>query len=217
MTESIIETLAFHRFEAAEVSTEATQNEYEIEIYLIPEDDAAVDEIIAMATSNELQEQWGVFVPKTKANAGSGTFRVRMTQRADEEAEYVFCSKTDGGDKGRKEVEHPSCNDQFEQFRIIADQGLKKMRYRVPHYLPGADLNICYEVDMFRNKEGAIVPWIKVDAEVAPGTKINPADIPFRYKELLIVTPETKKSDAALRERIGRLYAKYFRSENELI
>jgi hypothetical protein len=212
--QSLIETLAFHRFEESEVSTEATQNEYEVEIYAILKNP---DEVIQKASSHELQEQWGCFIPKTAANAGSMSIRVRMTQLADEEPGYVLCSKTDGGELGRKEVEHDSCRDQFDQFRMAADQGLKKIRYNVPHHLESIATDIVYQVDMFRNTKGELVPWAKIDAEVQPGTKIAPSDIPFEYTELIIVTPEAKKADAALREKIGRLYAKYFRTANEMI
>jgi len=214
MKECLIEELAFHRFEQSEVSTEATGNEYEIEIYVILKNP---DEVVAMASSHELQEQWGCFIPKTDKNAASMAMRVRMTQLVDEEPGYVFCSKTDAGKLGRKEVEHDSCRDQFDQFRAAADQGLKKIRYNVPYHLESIATDIVYQVDMFRNKAGELVPWTKIDAEVEPGTLIRPEDIPFEYDEIIIVTPESKKEDAALRERVGKLYAKYFRSENELI
>jgi hypothetical protein len=214
MKECLIEQLAFHRFEQSEVSTEAASNEYEVEIYVRLKNP---DEVVEKASSHELQEQWGCFIPKTDRNAGSMSMRVRMTQLVDEEPGYVFCSKTDGGELGRKEVEHDSCRDQFEQFRMAADQGLKKIRYNVPHHLESIATDIVFEVDMFRNKAGELVPWTKIDAEVAPGTPIRPEDIPFECDEIIIVTPEAKKADPELRERIGKLYAKYFRSDNELI
>lgn len=214
MQVSLIEQLAFHRFEETEVSTEATGMEYEVEIYVRLKNP---DEVVEKSTSHELQEQWGCFIPKTARNAASMSTRVRMTQLADAEASYVHCSKTDAGELGRKEVEHASCRDQFEQFRMAADQGLKKIRYNVPHHLEATATDIVYQVDMFRNKEGVLVPWTKIDAEVAPGTPIREEDIPFECDEIIIVTPEAKKSSPELRERIGRLYAKYFRSDNELI
>lgn len=188
--------------------------EYEVEIYVRLKNP---DEVVEKSTSHELQEQWGCFIPKTARNAASMSTRVRMTQLADAEASYIHCSKTDAGELGRKEVEHTSCRDQFEQFRMAADQGLKKIRYNVPHHLEATATDIVYQVDMFRNKEGVLVPWTKIDAEVAPGTPIREEDIPFECDEIIIVTPEAKKSSPELRERIARLYAKYFRSDNELI
>lgn len=214
MKECLIEQLAFHRFEQAEVSTEAAGHEYEIEIYVRLKNP---DEVVEKSTSHELQEQWGCFIPKTDKNAASMSTRVRMTQLVDAEPDYVFCSKTDAGELGRKEVEHASCRDQFDQFRMAADQGLKKIRYNVPHHLETIATDIVYQVDMFRNKKGELVPWTKIDAEVQPGTSIREEDIPFACDEIIIVTPEAKKSDPALRERIGKLYAQYFRSDNELI
>jgi hypothetical protein len=214
MKESLIEQLAFHRFEQSEVSNEAASKEYEVEIYVRLKNP---DEVVQKASSHELQEQWGCFIPKTDKNAASMAIRVRMTQLVDEEPGYVFCSKTDGGELGRDEVEHDSCRAQFDQFRLAADQGLKKIRYNVPHHLESIATDIVYEVDVFRNKAGELVPWTKIDAEVQPGTPIRIEDIPFECEEIIIVTPEAKKSDAELRDKIGKLYAKYFRSENELI
>lgn len=214
MKVSLIEQLAFHRMDQPEASLEAADREYEIEIYAILRNP---DEVIQKATSYEMQEQWGVFVPKTAKNAGSGTLRVRMTIMPDQEPTYVFCTKTEGDEQGRAEVEDPVQPGQFQQLRIMADQGLRKTRYNVPHYLESVATNIVYQVDMFRNKDGTLVPWAKIDAEVAPGTVIRPEDIPFQYDELIIVTPEAKKMDEELRRKVGRLYAAYFRTENELI
>jgi len=174
-------------------------------------------EIEERATSHEVQEQWGVFIPKTDKNASEGTLRVRYTQIEGEEPSYVFCTKTAATDKGRPEVEDPVCPEQFQQLRKMAGQGLKKVRYNVPHLLESTQTNIVYQVDRFRNKEGEIIPWHKIDAEVAPGTPITEADIPFDCEELIIVTPEAKKNDPALAKKIGELYAKYFRSGNELV
>lgn len=213
MKTCLIEQLAFHRMNQPEASMEAEGHEYEIEIYIIP---ANLDEIISKSTGHELQEQWGVFVPKTEANAGSCSIRVRMTQKANEEPEYIFCTKTEGGEQGRKEVEDVVCSGQFEQFRIAADQGLKKMRYFVPSALSDGT-QMVFEVDVFRNKSGDVVPWIKIDAEVEPGTKVTIDDLPFEVTDSIVVTPEEKKRNLALRERIGKLYAEFFRSSNELI
>lgn len=211
---SLIEQMAFHRMDEPDVSLESADREYEIEIYAILRNP---DEVIQKATSHEMQEQWGVFVPKTDKNAGSGTLRVRMTILPEQEPTYVFCTKTEGDEQGRAEVEDPVQAGQFQQLRIMADQGLRKTRYNVPHFLESTATNIVYQVDMFRNKKGELVPWTKIDAEVAPGTQISPEDIPFQYDELIIVTPEKKKMDEELRRKVGRLYAAYFRSDNELI
>lgn len=207
----LIEQMAFSD---NDVSLEAAGNEYEVEIYAILRNPKEIED---RATSSEIQEQWGVYVPKTAKNAGDGRIRVRYTQKQGEEPSYVFCSKTDGGEKGDKEVENVVCSDQFLQFRIMSEQGLKKVRYNVPHLLESIQTNIVYQVDRFRNKDGEMIPWHKIDAEVEPGTRISKEDIPFDCEELIIVTPEAKRNDPALRKKIGDLYEKYFRSGNEIV
>lgn len=67
MKECLIEQLAFHRFEQAEVSTEASTDEYEIEIYVRLKNP---DEVAQKASSHELQEQWGCWIPKTDKKIG---------------------------------------------------------------------------------------------------------------------------------------------------
>lgn len=208
----LIEQMAFSGGE--EISLEAAGNEYEVEIYAILRNPLEIEE---RATSREVQEQWGVFVPKTAKNASEGTLRVRYTQIEGEDPSYVFCTKTAATEKGRPEVEDPVCPEQFQQLRKMAEQGLKKVRYNVPHLLESTQTNIVYQVDRFRTKDGEIVPWHKIDAEVAPGTRITAEDIPFDCEELIIVTPEAKANDPALKKKIGELYEKYFRSGNELV
>lgn len=207
---SIIEQLAFHggscdSFEAAKV-------EYEIEIYLEGFD---IEEIKAKATSHEVQEQWGIYVPKTDANASGGSMRVRRTDEMDMDSKYEHTTKLERPGAGKPEHEVDAHPDLFDMYKQLADQGLIKTRYNVPAQLQnGTDYTL--EVDVFYNKHGELVPWCKIDAEFPEGAdvQLTKEDIPFSYSDIIICTPEQKGEDKGLAKRIGELYAKYFRTPN---
>lgn len=207
---SIIEEMAFYggsldSFEAATV-------EYEIEIYLEGFD---IEEIKAAASSHEVQEQWGIYVPKTDANASGGSMRVRRTDEMGQGSVFVNTTKLERPGAGKPEHEVDAHPDLFEMYKQLADQGLVKTRYNVPAQLQnGTDYTL--EVDVFYNKTGELVPWCKIDAEFPEGSdvKLTKDDIPFSYSDIIICTPEQKGEDKALSKRIGELYTKYFRSPN---
>lgn len=207
---SLIERMAFEGGD--EVSLESSNVEYEVEIYL---DGFDLAEIQAKATSRESQDQWGIYVPKTDKNATSGNIRVRKTSYPDDTVTYVMATKTELGEDGKDEFQLPTLVKQFEQFELLADQGLVKVRYTVPHELDNG-IKFNWEVDVFYNKHGELVPWAKIDAEIEKGTAIAPTDIPFAHTELLWVTPEAKANNVGgIKEKVGALYAKYFRTENK--
>lgn len=210
MKECLIEKLAFTQL--SESSFEATELEYEIEIYLEGYD---IEQIRSMSTGAEAQAQWGIYVPKSEKNATSGSIRVRKTENlATEDVKYIRTTKTNKKDKGNLENERETDQTEFEQFEQMSEEGLIKTRYFVPIRLEDQGIEVTLEVDAFTNKAGVFVPWVKIDAEVEQGVEIRPEHIPFTYKKMHIVTPERKQTDKALVEEIGKLYEEYFRSKN---
>jgi len=207
---SIIEQLAFHG--GSSDSFEAAKVEYEIEIYLEGFD---IEEIKASAASYEVQEQWGIYVPKTDQNASGGSMRVRRTDTEGGESKFENTTKLERPGQGKPEHETDAHPDLFEMYKLLADQGLIKTRYNVPATLQdGTEYTL--EVDVFYNKKGELVPWCKIDAEFPEGSevKLTKEDIPFSYSDIIICTPEQKGEDKGLAKRIGELYVKYFRSPN---
>jgi len=206
----LIEDLAFTRVESAEASFEASSVEYEVEIYLEGFD---IEEIKSKAVTHCSQEQWGIFVPKTDANASSGSIRVRKSVSVDDETKYELTTKTSAGDSGKNEHEIDTDDVQFEQFKRFADQGLIKTRYEFPGQLEGG-IDFTYEVDVFYNARGELVPWVKIDAELPVGTPFNPEMIPLTYTDRILITPELKGRNEVLEKKIANLYEKYFRAMN---
>mgnify|MGYP001584911874 CR=1 FL=1 len=207
---SLIERLAFAN-EAEEASFEASGYEYENEIYITGYD---LKEIVSQSTSHEGQEQWGLFVPKTDQNASSGSIRVRMIEPEVGDVFYVQTTKTDAAEKGKLENERPSDEVMFGQFKQMADQGLIKMRYVIEAQTRDGD-PFKFEVDIFRNARGEIVPWAKIDAELPDGYELTPDEIPFSRNEIIILTPLMKtERKSAVNVKVAELYKKYFTSPN---
>lgn len=206
----LIEKLAFPE---PECSFESGNMEYEIEVYL---KDFDIEQVRSMAMSHEGQEQWGVYIPKSDKNASFGSLRVRKTIHPDGREEIEFCTKTDGKEKGKLEEPDPVRQAQLDQFKLFSDQGLIKTRYKVPdRFEDGVDFT--WEIDVFTNKRGEIVPWAKIDVELSePRTGgIKPSEIPFNHSEVIIITPEEKAAGEKKNQaKIQELYEKYFRTEN---
>lgn len=208
---SLIEQLAFADC-GPDASFESSGVEYENEIYLLGFD---IDEIKAKARGWEGQEQWGIYIPKTPKNASSGNIRVRRTDCVEGSTTFEETCKTDMGEQGKLEDNLLTTVTRFNQFKLLADQGLIKTRYFVDSTLEEKDIHFKFELDVFYNKKGDPVPWVKVDAELPPGTELEAGDIPFKYDEILIVTPAAKAANTnGINQKIGELYEKYFRTPN---
>ena len=193
------------------LSLEAKVEEYEIEIYLKGYD---LEQIKRLAVSHEHQEQWTVFVPRTDANAAEGTLRIRKTTKVDETT-YVFAIKSARADGSKDEDEYDVEESAFEMMKALAPEGMVKMRYNVPHQPAGRDPMV-FEADVFYDKTNSPVPWLKIDMETKPGTRLTEEDIPFTYDEIIIAHPADKKSDPALSKRLKSLYIENFVCKNML-
>lgn len=207
---SIIEQVAFAA--GSSESFEAAKIEYEIEVYLEGYD---IEEIKSKASSYEVQEQWGIYVPKTEQNASGGSMRVRRTDSKEGESKFVHTTKLERIGAGKPEHEVDAHPDLFEMYKQLADQGLIKTRYNIPAQLQNG-VDFVLEVDVFFNKKGEMVPWCKIDAEFPEDSdvKLTKEDIPLSYTDIIICTPEQKAEDKPLAKRIAELYAKYFRTPN---
>lgn len=205
---SLIEKLAFPE-SGSDLSLEAADFEYEVEIYLKGFD---IEQIKSMATTHCSQEQWGIYIPKTAANASGGSIRVRKSVSVDDETKFELTTKTEAGDQGKFEHEIDTDAAQFEQFKRLADQGLIKTRYEFPGEVNGVQFK--YEVDVFFDARGNLVPWVKIDAELPEGTVFDKSTIPLTFEEIIIITPELKGTDEVLKARVAKLYNEHFRAMN---
>jgi hypothetical protein len=176
--------------EAAPTPDGKTQVEKEIEIYGTMRN---MDDLDA-ATGWEIQEQWGLYVPGSDENAGSGNVRVRMSQRNTGEPVYVLTTKVKAPN-GNLECEAPSSIDMFNLFKVLASSGLRKKRYYFP--LPGTDLE--FEVDVFTGPTGAPVPHVKIDFELRgtlpEGFDFSQVKLPFEMTDIRIISPGRKSDE----------------------
>lgn len=175
--------------EAAPTPDGKTQVEKEIEIYGTMRNMNDLD----AATGWEIQEQWGLYVPGSDENAGSGNVRVRMSQRNTGEPVYVLTTKVKAPN-GNLECEAPSSVDMFTLFKVLASSGLRKKRYFFP--LPGTDME--FEVDVFCGPTGAPVPHVKIDLELRnppEGFDFSSVKLPFEMTDIRIISPGRKSDE----------------------
>lgn len=205
---NLIESLAFPEAVSSE-SFEMSAVEYEVEVYLKGFD---LDEIKSKATKQSGQEQWGIFVPKTDKNASSASIRIRLTNEEGSDGVYVLTTKTDLGDRGKHEHEINTDTVHFDMFKQIADQGLVKTRYEIPGEQNGLEFK--YEVDVFYNAQGEMVPWAKIDVELPEGTSYDATQLPLKYDEIIVITPEDKVGNDTLKAKVADLYERFFRTMN---
>lgn len=134
-------------------------------------------ETLLKAVCCEIQEQWGLWQDKTEQNAGSGSNRVRKTitkpivngefDNDNSTTQYVMTTKLKRADGSALEIPLESSEDGLKAFRILAESGMIKHRYRFP--IAGTDLT--WEVDMFIEPGESMystkyVGWAKIDLEV---------------------------------------------------
>lgn len=117
------------------------------------------------------QEQWEIKVPLTDRNACSGRIRVRREANGDV-VNYFITFKTKGEDEiTSTEIELPSTEEQFIQFKFMAFNGMIKDRYVFP--VIGSDLK--WEVDCFKDGSKGYHDWVKIDLEVSDAMGEIPA------------------------------------------
>lgn len=174
----------------AEVADGAATKEIEYMFY------AKADHARALlkAVCVEIQQQWGLWTDKSDKNAGSGSNRVRKTitkqivdgdiRHETAETSWVMTTKIKTKEGDAFEVPNPSSEAGLQTFRILAESGMIKHRYRFPcgpdkaYFLPGnaepllyAGKQLCWEVDMFVVPGESMLStnymeWCKIDLEV---------------------------------------------------
>lgn len=195
-------------------SFESTEIEYEYEVYLHKPD---FEYIVSNSPLKVLQEQYGVYVPKTEENASSGSVRVRKEYfMVEDRTVYELTVKTKRSDGSDLESTVPISKEMYDQYTLLPDQGMRKLRCVLD-----LDDDIKLEVDIFETLGGEPVEWIKIDIEMNEGRRLDINGlrdlIPFKYDDIIIVTPESKTSDPALATRVDELYKRYFTIANKHI
>lgn len=163
------------------------------------------------AASMESQEQWEVRIPQTEKNAGKGSIRCRKTTIAGGDPDYVLTTKIPTNKDGDKlELPLPSNEENFLQFKFLADQGMIKNRY----HFPIVGTKLVWEVDVFPKPEGGYHEWCKIDLEVTDRDAIIP-ELPIQLDEIILPAGYGRQDEEKTAEFITRLYELYFISPNQ--
>lgn len=151
-----------------EDNTPKVENEREIVIYVKVGDYAGLEQ--AFKKEEHLQAQI-----RTKV----GYIRIRRTKNADGSYKYDQTTKIKNKAVKTREMREVTCDitqELFEQFLSIAESVMDKTRYcfrseklTVTVNEKSIDLSpddIIYEVDVFKDKDGKVSEWCKIDIEV---------------------------------------------------
>jgi len=160
---------------------------------------------LTKAASKEKQEQWEVKLPKTENNIGSGGIRVRRTE-IDGNVEYTLTAKVRTKDEDAKlEATCVSSEDLFNLFSMLAQSGMRKVRYNFPTKNPAGE-EIVFEVDVFILDNGEFSPWCKIDVEVPDQSTVLP-NFPIQFDKLVKQSVENTEAE---RSFIRGLYDEVF-------
>lgn len=178
----------------------------------VPDMEAFYQELEKAATK-EYQVQWSIRKEPDQFRQYAGELRVRMCQRDDAENKtgaitYVFTSKTFSETaNGKTEVEIEVSKDMFDQFVKLADAGMIKTRYTFPR-----EDGLVWEVDVYKDKAGETIDWVKVDLEV-PDEREAPSDFPVTLRE--VVNGDWRKRTDAEKAKAADLLKRLFVLPNE--
>jgi hypothetical protein len=165
------------------------------------------------ASSMETQEQWEVRIPKTDKNAGKGSIRVRKTTIAGGDPVYVVTTKIPTNGEGDKlELALPSNEDNFLQFKYLAEQGMVKNRYHFP--IVGTDM--VWEVDVFPKEGGGYHEWCKIDLEVKNRETPIP-ELPLVLENIILPEGFGRQDSEKAAALITQIYEKCFITQNEFL
>jgi hypothetical protein len=166
---------AFHDNLATEAEDTSGKISHEIEYMFYAR--VTSPQTLLNAMSIEIQEQWGVWQDKTDKNAGSGSNRVRKVihkpiisgqfDNINTTEQIVHTTKLKRSDGSSLEVSVESTEDALKAFRVLAESGMIKHRYRFP--IP--EMELVWEVDMFVEPGESMystkyIGWAKIDLEV---------------------------------------------------
>lgn len=130
----------------------------------------------------------------------NGCIRVRRTEEADGDVEYILTGKGwNNGSAKKLEAEQETAKDMFELFKRIADSGMVKTRYTVK------DDNGEWEFDVFYDADGNEHEWCKVDLE---DSSAGLSEIPITLLDVFEDAPHARTAE--LQAKVSDLYDNYF-------
>lgn len=161
-----------------------------------------------MKNTNELNkaktrtriEQWEV--ASAGKNPNGGIIRVRSYDRK----RYEMTVKNfNAGKTGCGEVNTKIDKETFDAFKALAPIGFVKWRFTFP-----AGNGLVWEFDVFKDKDGEFIPWVKIDLELT-NAQTTPPEFPVELEKVF----ERRKGnehvkhseeDEAFLDRLGKRF-----------
>lgn len=139
-------------------------------------------EQLSNAPHIEEQEQWEYRL--FEGERPIGTLRSRSIDQGERYELTIKTYRKNG--PGSVEANLGSTEDMHETIAELANRVLRKVRYvyRVPVMHRGEELDLKWEIDVFKLEDGSFYPWVKVDLEV-PDPSVAAPQFPFRYDEII--------------------------------
>lgn len=193
-------------------STNDGKSRKEIELVLVGRIDD-FSKLFNLGLDKESQEQYTI-------KRTNGEIRVRKT-----DDEYILTTKTwEAGVLGKDEAETNCSEDQFKHFRKLCDSGMIKDRYLYPlNQFKGAWLEIdpsapyegalVLQIDVFKNKQGQIQPYVKIDLEFPNTFTLTPDEMLQLVPDIGftdVITNQWNKRTAEESIRMTDIYENYF-------
>lgn len=157
------------------------------------------------AASSVEQEQWSVSSKLPEGCKYGGAIRVRSIN----DETFVMCIKNyEHGKRGVLEHEFEINREGFEAVRRISPSGMRKTRYCFP--IEGTEY--CWEVDVFKDADGNLAPWVKVDLEVND-LNFQVPEFPVRLENAFEDAPHKRSPE--MQKVVENLYSKYMSIPNQ--
>lgn len=161
------------------------------------------------ANKAEIQEQYGIYIPRTDKNAGEGNIRIRKITKRNGHVSYEMTTKSFLKDY-KVEVTVATSEANFQQFKVLAESGMLKHRYTFKDKSSG----LAWSVDAIPDGNGGYYPWVRCEIEVKSlDDKVPP--LPLETEEM-IQPPELNSeiTQEQYQERTRPLMARFFTLPN---
>ena len=173
------------------------------------------DEKILENLEYEDQEQWEIKIPVIDGAINMGRLRSRRTTKG---SDVVYTQTLKVTDKSKQNTEGPKddlettiigTKDLFNQFKLIAPNGMVKRRYFMP--IPGTSLT--WQIDRFYDVNGGFFEDVKIDLEVEHVMRTI-FELPEGFSNVIMNQANARTPEEVA--RIQKLYDDVFLTKNPL-
>lgn len=190
--------------EEAAPATVQREKEYMFFFYL--QDPSVLNSL----TTKTKQEQWQILTPKSEDNLRGGIIRVRK-EVSDMGVKFTQTYKLWDDEPGKDEIEFEIPQEVFEAHRALCTNGQIKTRYTIAiegtsGLGPGGN-PLAWQIDVFKDPQGEVIPWVKVDLEVKEALEQIPK-FPLEHTQAILHQrgERTEAEETQVRKLLDDLY-----------